>query len=201
MTDDIAGGQPVDEAPAVEPQKPSTRDKLKAARLPERTVDICLRGDLQAEWEDLHRQLAEAEAKASADKRLNSASKRDVKALAARIEAVEEEMRAETLVFRLRALSKRAWGELLKAHPPRRNNDEDAVLGFNPDTFFASSIRACTYSPDDLDDELWRELLDERLTEYQFAALQNAVMALNVRKVDVPNSRAASRILRTSESE
>ncbi|HEY0700934.1 MAG TPA: hypothetical protein VGD43_24385 [Micromonospora sp.] len=196
MTDAIAGGQPVDE-----PQKPSTRDKLKAARLPERTVDICLRGDLQAEWEDLHRQLAEAEAKAGADNRLNSASKRDVKAVAARIEAVEEEMRAETLVFRLRALSKRAWGDLLKKHPPRRNNDEDAVLGYNPDEFFPAAIRACTYSPDDLDDETWRELLDDRLTEYQFGALQNAVMALNVRKVDVPNSRAASRILRTSESE
>lgn len=191
-----------EEKPAVEPALPSTKDRLKAAKLPERTVDICLRGDLQAEWEDLHRQLAELDARQSAaDTRLNSGAKREQEQIAARIEALEAEMRAETIVFRLRALGKKAWGALLKEHPPRKSNDDDTMLGYDADSFFPAAIRACTYSPDDLDDETWADLLDERITEYQFGSLQNAVLALNVRQVSVPNSSAASRILRPSSPE
>jgi hypothetical protein len=191
VTDDTATA--VDE-PAV---PPSTRDKLRAAKLPERTVELCLRGDLQAEWEDLHRQLAEVEARQAIDKRLNPGGER--KQIAGQIETLEEQMRADTIVFRMRALSRKAWNALLKEHPPRKDDDTDAVLGYNLDTFMAGAIRACTYAPDDLDEETWNDLLDESLTEHQFASLQNAVLALNVRQVSVPNSSAASRILRASE--
>jgi hypothetical protein len=187
------------DATVAEPARPSTADKLKAARLPERTVDICLRGDLQAEWEDLHRQLAEVEAQQAGDKRLNSGGAADK--IGQQIATVQDQMRGDTIVFRLRAKSKRAWNDLLKEHPPRKGNETDETLGYNPDSFMPAAIRACTYSPDDLDDALWEDLLDERLTEHQYASLQNAVMALNVRQVSVPNSYAASRILRGSSPE
>ncbi|MEV1013781.1 MULTISPECIES: hypothetical protein [unclassified Micromonospora] len=175
---------------------PSTKDRLAAAKLPERTVDICLRGDLQAEWEDLHRQLADAEMAAAKDKRL--AGDAAVKAIGEQITAVQDQMRADTIVFRMRALSRKVWAELIKQHPPRKDNDEDQQLGYNVDTFMVALIRASTYSPDDLDDETWADLLDERITEWQFAQLQNTALALNVRKVDVPNSFAVSRQTRAS---
>ncbi|MEV5211327.1 hypothetical protein AB0K35_28025 [Micromonospora sp. NPDC053740] len=196
------------------PPPPSTKDRLQAAKLPERTVDICLRGDLQAEWEDLHRQLADAEVAAAKDKRLNSTGA--VQAIADQITAVQDQMRADTIVFRMRALGRKGWDALLKQHPPRKDNNEDAQLGYNVDTFMEALIRTCTYSPDDLDDETWRELLgdnddersrsekagepveDGKLTEWQFAQLQNTALALNVRKVDVPNSFAASRLTQPS---
>lgn len=178
---------------------PSTKDRLAAAKLPERTVDICLRGDLQAEWEDLHRQLADAEAAAAKDKRLNSSG--SVRDIAQQITTVQDQMRAETIVFRMRGMGRKAWDKLMKAHPPRKDHDDDTQLGYNADTFMVALIRECTYSPDDLDDELWAELLDEKLTEWQFAQLQNTALALNVRKVDVPNSHAASRLTRVSVPE
>lgn len=189
---------PVVEAPATA-SAPSTADKLKAAKLPERTVDICLRGDLQAQWEDLHRQLADIEARQAVDKRLNSAGQTGK--IGQQIADLQEQMRADTIVFRLRALSRRAWNDLLKEHPPRKDDETDTTLGYNVDAFIPAAIQACTYSPDDLDDVTWADLLDERLTEFQFVALQNACMALNVRQVSVPNSYAASRILRGSEPE
>lgn len=175
---------------------PSTKDRLQAAKLPERTVDICLRGDLQAEWEDLHRQLADAEAAAARDKRLNSVG--DVQAIGDKITAVQDQMRADTIVFRMRALSRKVWAELIKKHPPRQGNDDDQQLGYNVDTFMVALIKASTYVPDDLDDETWADLLDERITEWQFAQLQNTALALNVRKVDVPNSYAVSRLTQPS---
>jgi hypothetical protein len=178
---------------------PSTKDKIAAAKLPERTVDICLRGDLQAEWEDLDRQLREAYGREQMDKRLNSGG--ESRELARRIEALQDEMRDHTIVFRMRALSRKAWGELVKQHPARKDHPDDDLLGYNPETFFVDVIRKCIYSPDDLDDAAWDHLLDEVITEHQWVSLQNAVMALNVRKVDVPNSRAASRLLRPSEPE
>lgn len=193
---------------------PSTKDRLRAAKLPERTVDICLRGDLQAEWEDLHRQLADVEAATAKDKRLSG--DRLAREIAGQITAVQEQMRADTLVFRMRGMGRKRWDSLMKEHPPRKDNEEDAQLGYDVDTFMVALIRACTYSPDDLDDEDWRVLLgddeeervrrekagepveDGKLTEWQFAQLQNTALALNVRKVDVPNSFAASQLTRPS---
>lgn len=191
---DIAGERPVDEAP-----KPSTKDKIAAAKLPERTVDICLRGDLQADWEDLRRQIVALEAEAQADDRLNSAARKQQRDLAVRLEELEAEMRDQTIVFRLRALPRKQWDALMKEHPPRSDNDEDTYLGYNPDTFMSAAIQACTYSPDDLDAATWDDLFDNRLTRQQFAELQDAMMALNVRKVSIPNSRAVSRILKASD--
>ncbi|MCG5464232.1 hypothetical protein MED01_002397 [Micromonospora sp. MED01] len=184
-----------------EPARPSTKDRLKGAKLPERTVDICLRGDLQAEWEDLHRQLADAELAAAKDKRL--AGDKRARDIGEQITAVQDQMRADTIVFRMRGLGRKRWDRLMKEHPPRKDNDEDTQLGYNADTFMEALIRACTYSPDDLDDDTWAELLgddkaDGKLTEWQFAQLQNTALALNVRKVDVPNSFAASRLTQPS---
>jgi hypothetical protein len=79
------------------------KSMLNGARLPERTVPICLRGDLVAEHEELERQLEEANRRASDSLAGNGAGE-----LADRIEALQEEMRAATVTFRVRALPKPA---------------------------------------------------------------------------------------------
>ncbi|MDG4792016.1 hypothetical protein O7626_40080 [Micromonospora sp. WMMD1102] len=187
-----------------EPQTLSTKDKISRATYPTRTVDICLETDLQAEYEALHEELRQAVVRESGDRRLNPGG--ESKRIAEQIEALQQQMAEYVIRFRLQALGSRGWDKLSKAHPPREGEKDDAALGYNPDTFFDAAIRACTVDPSDLDDDDWTALLgdddvDGKLTAKQYNDLHDAVLALNVRKISVPNSFAASRILRPSEPE
>lgn len=172
---------------------------LGEARLPERTVPICLRGDLVAEHEELERQFEEANRRAADSLAGNGAGE-----LADRIEALQEEMRAATVTFRLRALPKPAWRALLAAHPPRQDDDgkplqEDAVIGVNMDTFWDAIARACLVDPE-VDDETWALMAgpEGRLTDNQLGHLADAAWAVNRGDVDVPFSRAVSQARRTT---
>jgi hypothetical protein len=171
---------------------------LGKARLPERTVELCLRGDLVARVEDLERQLRDLP-ESDTDLRLAGNSER--RQLAEQITAVQEQMRDATAVFRLRALTRRAWDALVRAHPVRKGDDggvhpEDKGYAYNTESFFDALIRACVVDPV-LDDGEWETLLDH-ITPAQFATLNTAAVGLNLRGVDVPFSHAASQIL-TSE--
>lgn len=182
----------------------STKDKISKAKHPTRDVDVCLETDLQAEYEALHVQLRDAVGKEAGDKRLNSGG--ESKRIAREIEALQERMADYVITFRLQALGPRGWEKLQKEHAPREGNNEDVMLGYNPETFFDAAIRRCTVEPTDLDDDDWQALLgtddeDGKLTAKQYNDLQDAVLALNVRKISVPNSYAASRILQPSEPE
>lgn len=189
-------------APA--PPSLSTKDKISKAKYPTRTVDICLETDLQQEYEALHVQLREAVAREVNDKRLNPGG--DSKRIAREIEALQERMAEYVIRFRLQAVGARGWEKLQKEHPPRDGNNQDVMLGYNPDTFFDAAIRKCTIEPTDLDADDWVSLLgdddvDGKLTAKQYNDLHEAVLALNVRKISIPNSSAASRILQASEPE
>lgn len=198
---------PAAAAPAPEPEserpKLSTKDKIAKAKLPTKDVEICLQTDLQERYEALHEQMAEAYARERADKRLNSAG--ESKRIAQQIEALQEQMREYTITFRIRSLGRR-WQHLVDQHPPREGNTEDLFLGYNPESFGDAAIRACTAEPADLDDEDWDDLLgtdeaDGKLTAAQYKDLWDAVLDMNVRKISLPNSSAASRILQASEPE
>jgi hypothetical protein len=174
---------------------------IRGAKLPERVVPVCMRPDLQAEWERLDRELGKARSQ-SLDSIEGGAT---LRALAEQLRALEAEMAYSTVEFRLRAMPRPAWKAFLLAHPPRKGEDgkvleRDAYVGVDVDAFFPALVRRCTISPQ-LSDELWQLLLDEKLTDRQFDDLSNAAWALNRGEVDVPFSRAASRILENSESE
>ncbi len=171
----------------------SIKEKLKAAKRPETTVPVCLRGDLQADFEQAERELAEAERKPA-----DSLAGTGARAIAERIEALREEMREYTVEFRFRAKPKHEFRELVDAYPPRRDDeggivDGDRAIGVNTETFFDACIRACLVEPE-LDDEDWATL-DANLSDRQFDELSNAAWGINRREVGVPFSRAASRIL------
>lgn len=172
---------------------------LAEAKLPEATVMICLRGDLTADHEAAERELEQAE-KAGADSLAGSG----VGEIVDRIEALEAEMREHTYEFRLRALPRRDWRALVTEHPPRRGDDKellepDKYIGVNGETFYDAIIRACLVDPELNDDEF--EQLTSALTDRQYDELSDAAWGLNRREVDIPFSRAASRMKRDSAAE
>jgi hypothetical protein len=175
---------------------------LADAALPERTVPLCLRGDLVAEHEELDRRLEEANRRPADSLEGNGAGD-----LVDQIEALQARMQASTVVFRLRALPKPAWRALIAAHPPRRDTDgnplqEDAAIGLNMETFFDAITRACLVYPV-IDDETWAMMAGPagKLTDRQLGQLSDAAWAVNRGEIDVPFSHAASRARRTTGGE
>lgn len=173
--------------------------KLAAAKLPTRTVQICLGGDLVAEHEQAERELEQAQRKP-----VDSLAGSGVSAIVERIESLEEQMREQSETFVLRALPRPKWRELLKEHPPRRGDDgevveDDRSLGINVETFYEALVRRSVASPE-LDDDDWTALF-EALTDRQFGDLAMAAWLLNRDEVDVPFSLAASRAKRATVAE
>jgi hypothetical protein len=179
-------------------------DRLKGAKPPERSVPICLRGDLVAEWEAAERDLERAQKQRSDSKEGGA----DVSALIERIEQLQAEMSEHTDNFRLRALPRHRFRELVLAHPPRVDGDdgelrrEDRQLGVNRDTFFPELIRASVVEPV-LDDADWDALIgdDGILTDRQFGDLEDAAWFLNRGEVAVPFSHVASLARRNTGTE
>lgn len=165
---------------------------LAAAKLPESTVALCLRGDLAAEFERL-----EAEMLATKDTPLDRlVGNPEATAIAKRMEALREEMAESTVTFRLRAKSRKDFRQFLVTHAPREGNADDRAMGFNIDTYFDDLVRESIVDPV-LSEEQW-EALSEALTANQWMHLQNAAVELNQDEVSVPFSHAASLLLRGS---
>jgi len=177
---------------------PNFKTMLAEAALPETVVPVCLRGDLAADHE-----LAERELELAQKQTVDSLAGNGAAEIAERIEGLEAQMREHTYDFRLRALPRRAWRELVAAHPPRRGDDNEIVdtdrAGVNAATFYDAMIRACLVDPELADDE-WAAL-NEALTDRQYGDLSDAAWYLNRREVDIPFSRAASRMRQASAAE
>lgn len=174
-----------------------------------RAVQLCLRADLQAEWEELVALLDAMQVEQIA----TMVERAERRKLAEQVIALEQRMRAATVAFKVRA-SRSEWRRLTAAHPPRKGEDgkvipEDA-MGVNSETFFEPLIRAMVVEPQLSDDE-WIILLggtlptgeevDGRLTDGQLDQLWQAAWNVNRGKADVPFSRAASRMMTDSEPE
>jgi hypothetical protein len=174
---------------------------LGEAKRPERSVPLCLRGDLVADFEQVERELEAAQKKSS-----DSLAGGGIAKLVDQLDALTEQMRDHTYDVRLRAMPKPEFRALVAAHPPRRAEDSseiverDRYVGVNSETFFDALIRACVVDPE-LDDAEWKTLLEETLTDKQFDALSDAAWYLNRGDVDIPFSRAASRLKQASETE
>ncbi|HTI26188.1 MAG TPA: hypothetical protein VL652_34685 [Kutzneria sp.] len=173
---------------------------IKSAKRPEKTVELCLRGDLVAAWEDLERKRAAAE-QASGDSLAGSGARQ----YAEQMRALEEQMAQATVVFRLRALPRREYNELYAAHPPRLDADGkpdrlDGAYGYNTLTFWPALVAASLVEPL-LDAEVLDTLLQDQLSDAQFDALAGAAIVVNRGEVDVPFSPGASAMLRSSAPE
>jgi hypothetical protein len=167
-------------------------DLLAAARLPETTVSVCLRGDLAAEVEELERQLATQEALP----RVSIADGGQARATAERIGELQAERDKFTRQFRLRAMDRHRWTAFILQHPPRQGDEADARMGYNRDTLLPELVRTCLVDPV-LTDDQWTKL-DAVLSDAQFDSLATAAWGINRRDVSVPFSPTASRILRSA---
>jgi hypothetical protein len=164
---------------------------LSHAALPERTIDLCLRGDLVARMQDLEAELVAAR---EASKSIEDTAPRR---LAEQIEALRAEMKSATVTFRLRGLPRRTWADLVATHEPDPKQSGHRALGYNPHTLFPALAKACIVDPA-LTDEQW-DRLEGALSAGQFDELANAALAVTRREVDVPFSLAASATLASSD--
>lgn len=110
---------------------------LKMKR-PERLVEVCLDGALVAEYEAVEAELELKRRERTVDKRMND----PIVALERRKGELWEAQRAETAVFKLRALPRAKWSEIRLDNPPRKDNALDEHYGFNTEMVFDAAMQA-----------------------------------------------------------
>ncbi len=164
----------------------SRLDELIGRAKPRETVvSICFRGDLVDRHDELERQMATG----SGEPTLSGNPQ--IVELANEIDQVEQELEAESITVRVRGLSRKAWADLLAAHPPSR---EQLSRGLDNDerTFPAAAIAACADEPA-LTVEKAEELA-EHLPVGEWMKLWMAVLGLNLGSLQTPKSAAAAAV-------
>ncbi len=157
------------------------------------TVRILLRQDLVERHARLDQELADAMA---ADARLN----RDPVAptVADEILALEAELEAAKVPFMFRSIGRKAWADLIAAHPPTQAQRlAYRGVGYNPETFPIAALAASAVEP--AIDLPAAHRLEAALNDSQFELLWTAALEVN-RGVDAPKSGVAGRIRRTSDA-
>lgn len=163
---------------------------IASAKLPEKTISMCLRGDLQAEWEDLERQLRAEEDSGGSD---SLAGNPVAQGLAERMEKLGATMREHEVVFRFRGLSSKAYSDLLAAQRATDDTPEDLNQeGLNWQTYPTALIAACAVDPAMTVEQA--EKLAGAVTNRQWDDLFATALACNRSQVSVPFSLSASAI-------
>ncbi|RCG31989.1 hypothetical protein DQ384_05455 [Sphaerisporangium album] len=163
-------------------------DILGQIQLPQKSVPLCLRADLQARFDSLERELRAAQRAPEQDSLAGmGAAAREI---ATQIEATRAEMQRHTVEFRLQALPQKQWSDLLKKHPPRKGNKDDDMADYNVGTFPVAALAACSVSPEMTEEDAGR--LVDAITNGQWARLNMALGELNNGGAEVPFSAAAS---------
>jgi hypothetical protein len=176
-------------------QTPAISDILGSIRRPERTVRLCLAGDLQAEFERLEAELVEARQKPESAPTLGG-SQMDprVTELARQIEELRELMLEHTVVFRFAGLPSKAYSDMVAKHPPKDGSKRGDV---DMDGYSLDLVASCAVEPKMTVDEARQ--LSEALTQAQWDSLVSAAYACNKEEFDVPFSWTASAVLGSSK--
>jgi hypothetical protein len=159
---------------------------IAGARRPETTVPLCMRGDLQAVWEQLDRDFDTAD-KAITDEVTQGGSPVLAVKIAKQMAELEREMRDSTVVFTLRGLSRTHWKAMAATHPPVEGVDEGEV---NEEGFVTEMIAECCVEPAMTVEQAGR--LRDQVTDGQWQELATASWQLNKSMIGVPFSLAAS---------
>lgn len=170
----------------------TAKDILKNARRRETTYRLCLRGDLLAEHEALEAELA----RITAEGGWTASSLADtspVVDLAQKIEALQAEMREQTVTLRFRALRRVDWEALIAEHPGKTEDEK-----FDVESFAAPLVRACLVDPE-LTAAEFDDLWDDALNHEQRDEIFGAAWAANTEATSVPFSERASVVTRWRE--
>ena len=173
------------------------KERLAAAKLPERQVRICLNGDLQARFDELEHELKK---RVGIDQQRPARMGDEVGTadLAAELNDIRERMEEATQTFLVRALPRAKWAEKRRQHPPG-DDEGDRSLGVALEPFMAEVMPLCIVDPE-MDEADWEQLQDV-LPGGEFDKLFSAVWDVNRSSVDVPFSRLASLVTRSSGGE
>ncbi|MFD0177301.1 hypothetical protein [Streptomyces rochei] len=163
----------------------SIEDILKQAKPRERTVMVCIRGDLAGEAERLTDELA----KVSEDWEPSDLTEEHPgRTIAARLKAVREQTRGAEVPFTLRYIGDRAYSDLLAAHP-----SGDDSQAFNSDTFPKALVAASCVDPVMTEDQATAQF--EKLNQGEIKRLFDAAWDVHNSSEIVPFSLAASALL------
>lgn len=154
------------------------------------SVPICLRGDLAARYEQLERELIEAQ---DADTTDSLAAGGKARKVAQEMEDLRAEMLDFTHDFQFRALPKKEYRDLLADHRPRDGDKDDAMWGANLATFPQALIQACCTDPVMTVEQV--EEMDGMLADGQMLEMFGCALRLNRENADVPKSALASAVL------
>ena len=160
----------------------TAREILNSAKRREKTVRLCLRGDLVAEFEALEARLADLTIGVGWGNGDDTTAE-----VAERLTAIRAEMLEDTVTFTFRALKRIAWDELNAKHTA-----ENGLL--NVDAFMPELVQACLVEPPMTSGEL-DELYDV-INDGQRIELGNAAWSVNTEATEVPFSERASVVMR-----
>lgn len=163
-------------------------DIIASAKLPEKTITLCLRGDLQAQWEDLERKLQQAETQTTD----TLAGDPEAQRIAEKMEQIAAQMREHERTFLFRALGSIEYSNLLAANKAPDDKRDESVDGLDWTTYPTALIAACAVDPAMTLDQA--ERLSAVLTNRQWDDLFRTALACNRSSVDVPFSLSASAI-------
>jgi hypothetical protein len=164
---------------------PNIDDILKQAKPRERTVPVCIRGDLASRVE----QLAEELSKVSKDwEPQDIADEHPGRRIAAELKAAREEAAAAEVPFTLRYIGDRAYSDLVAAHPSENQNEL-----FDDRTFPRALIVASCVDP--VMDEKQAAALFEVINEGEIKKLFDAAWDVHNSADLGPFSLAASALL------
>ncbi|MEU7384011.1 hypothetical protein ACIOC2_20390 [Streptomyces sp. NPDC088337] len=163
----------------------SIEDILKQAKPRERTVPVCIRGDLAGEAE----RLADELSRVSEDwEPTDLTEQHPGRKIAAQLKKVREQVRKAEVPFTLRYIGDKAYSDLLAAHP----GEDDGKL-FHSVTFPRALIVASCVDP--VMTEKQAAELFEKLNQGEIDKLANAAWDVNTSADIAPFSLAASALL------
>lgn len=159
-----------------------------------RTVEahICGKPDLLVEHERLEAELTGARSAAG-----DVMFSKEVADLARQVRDLEDKIAAAERVFVFGALSRKAWQDLIRAHPPNKD-DRAEGLDHHPDTFIPAAISACARAPELTVEQVAR--LDETLPFTEFEKLWQATLTVNLGSSSPPKSVLAAAIERLTQN-
>lgn len=134
----------------------SVLDTLRAATPARKSVEMCVNGALQAEWDATLDELDKADETGT-----GSLAQPAVTEIADRLDALREQMAASKVTFHFEKMPWAARLALQAEHPPREGNMVDRIRGFNAETYYPAYIRGSVCSVVGVDGEEVTEIPDD----------------------------------------
>ena len=163
---------------------------------PRTAVVTIYQGDYLDRIDYLRRQ-AEAAAEAEQSGPRRSGQKSEAMRLAAEHDALVAEANETAVHVKVQALGRKAWRELVDAHPPRDGNDEDKAAGVNEDTFKDALVAASIVEPEMTEGE--RVDFLDYMSSVDYDRIYVTAFSLNRVVAADPKSSLASRLTRSSD--